>query len=152
MIKATDATGTTTATAIVPPGESPLELEEAAPVCVGEAVPVDELMVEVSVVDPVAAVGEAVEVEVTKIVVGPGAVSEAVVEVDGIVVEVELEELVEVDVELVEVDELVLDEEVEELVVLEKLDVEVEEADEVGSADVVELAVGTAELEGADIL
>jgi hypothetical protein len=43
-------------------------------VCVGEAVPVDELMVEVSVVDPVAEVGEVVDVEVTMIVVCPGAV------------------------------------------------------------------------------
>jgi predicted transposase YdaD len=61
------------------------------------------------------------------------------------------------DVELVDVDELVLDE-VEELVVLEELEVEDEEVDEevdevlVGPADVVELPVGTAELEGADIL
>jgi hypothetical protein len=74
MIKATDATGTTTATAMVPPAESPPEPEDAAPVCVGEAVPVDELMVEVSVVDPVAEVGEVVDVEVTMIVVCPGAV------------------------------------------------------------------------------
>lgn len=63
----------------------------------------------------------------------------------------------DVDVELVDVEELVLDEDVEELVVLEELDVEVEEADEVeevlaGAVDVVELAVGTAEVEGADIL
>lgn len=60
------------------------------------------------------------------------------------------------DVELVDVDELVLDE-VEELVVLEELEVEDEEVDEemdevlVGPADVVELPVGTAELE-TDIL
>lgn len=63
----------------------------------------------------------------------------------------------DVDVELVDVEELVLDEDVEELVVLEELDVEVEEADEVeevlaGAVDVVELAVGTAEVEVEDIL
>jgi hypothetical protein len=62
-----------------------------------------------------------------------------------------------VDVELVDVEELVLDEDVEKLVVLGELDVEVEEADEVeevlvGAVDVVELAVGTAEVERADIL
>lgn len=74
MIRATDATGTTTATAMVPPGESPPEPEEAVPVCVAEAVPVDELIVDVLVVDSVPEVGEAVDVEVTKIVVCPGAV------------------------------------------------------------------------------
>jgi hypothetical protein len=78
-----------------------------------------------------------------------------VVDVDELV-EVELDELVDVEVELVDVEELVLDEDVEELVVLEELDVEVEEADEVdevlvGPADVVELAVGTTEVE-VDIL
>lgn len=62
----------------------------------------------------------------------------------------------DVDVELVDVEELVLDEDIEELVVLEELDVEVEEADEVEevlveAVDVVEPAVGTAEVEAADI-
>lgn len=74
MIRATDATGTTTATAMVPPAESPLDPEDAAPVCVAEAVLVDELIVEVPVDDSVPEVGEAVDVEVTKIVVCPGAV------------------------------------------------------------------------------
>lgn len=74
MIRATDATGTTTATAMVPPAESPPEPEDAALVCVGEAVPVDELMVEESVCDPVVDVGEAVDVEVTTTVVGPSVV------------------------------------------------------------------------------
>lgn len=144
---------------MVPPAESPLEPEEAAPVFVGETVPVDELIVDVAVVDPVSEVGEAVDVEVIKTVVGPGCVSEAVVEVEELVVE-ELEELVDVEVELVDVDELVLDEDVEELVVLEELDVELEEVEEVeevdevlvGGADVVEVDVGTAEVEAADIL
>lgn len=58
---------------MVPAAESPPELEDAAPVCVGEAVPVDELMVEEPVVE-VAEGGEGVDVEVTKIVVCPGAV------------------------------------------------------------------------------
>lgn len=75
MIRATDATGTTTATAMVPPGESPPpEPDEAVPVCVAEAVPVDELIVEVPVVDSVPEVGKGVDVEVTKTVVSPGAV------------------------------------------------------------------------------
>lgn len=59
---------------MVPAAESPLEPEDAAPVWVAEAVPVDELIVDVPVVESVAEVGEAVDVEVTKIVVCPGAV------------------------------------------------------------------------------
>lgn len=47
MMIATDATGTTTATAIVPPAESPWEPEDAAPVLVADAVPVDDVIDEV---------------------------------------------------------------------------------------------------------
>jgi hypothetical protein len=48
----------------VPPAESPPEPEEAAPVCVGEAVPVDDELVVVEDKSEVADVRE-VEVEVT---------------------------------------------------------------------------------------
>lgn len=65
IIRATETTGTTTATAMVPPGESPWEPEDAAPVDVAVAVPVDELVVEDSDIDPVVEVGAAVDVEVT---------------------------------------------------------------------------------------
>ena len=73
-IRATATTGTTTATAILPPGERPEELEE--PVAVAIAVPLDDLLaddlVEVTPVTATGAVVELDEVEVRVIVDGCG--------------------------------------------------------------------------------
>ncbi|KAL5333776.1 hypothetical protein BJX70DRAFT_380029 [Aspergillus crustosus] len=90
---ATETTGTTTATAIVPPAERP---ESAPPVSVGEAV-ADDSIVEDAPPSPVVVLGVGVSVMVTVVVVVPVVVSSFVVDVGSCVVD-EVGSGVEVDV------------------------------------------------------
>ena len=72
-IRATATTGTTTATAILPPGERPEELEEGAPAAAAIAVPLDLLpddLVEVTLVTATGVVVELDDVDVSVIVDG----------------------------------------------------------------------------------
>ena len=62
-IRATATTGTTTATAILPPGERPEELEEEAPAAVAGAAPLDLLADDLVEVTPVTATGGIVELD-----------------------------------------------------------------------------------------
>ena len=74
-IRATATTGTTTATAILPPGERPEELEEEVPAAAAIAVPLDLLaddLFEVTLVTATGVVVELDDVDVSVIVDGCG--------------------------------------------------------------------------------